>query len=163
MTYYDDIAEGYDELHKEEQLKKLAILKELDIILPEDNLLDVGCGTAFSLDYFDVAQATGIDPAEKLLEQYKGNQKTLVGVAEELPFADNEFDIVISLTAIQNFEDVKKGLEEILRVGKERFILTILKSSSKADVIEKVIDEVFANFNIQRIEEEKDYIFVILV
>ena len=27
MDYYDEIAEGYNELHKEEQLKKLLIIK----------------------------------------------------------------------------------------------------------------------------------------
>ncbi len=161
MTYYDDIADGYDQLHKEEQLAKLAVIKELDIITAEDTLLDVGCGTAFSLDYFDVAGAVGIDPAEKLVAQYKGKQKVVVGDAEHLPFDDGFFDVVISITAIQNFDNLRKGLEEILRVGKEKFILTVLKSTPKIVQIEKLIDEIFANFNIEEIVEEKDLIFAI--
>ncbi|MCF7798301.1 methyltransferase domain-containing protein [Candidatus Woesearchaeota archaeon] len=161
MMYYDDIAEGYDELHKEEQLAKLALVKDLDIIGPDDKLLDVGCGTGFSLDYFDVQKATGVDPAQKLIAQYTGNQKILLGSAEALPFDDHSFDVVISITAIQNFDNVRKGLAEMLRVGKERFVLTALKASPKIEQIEKVIDEIFANFNIESIEQDKDIIFSI--
>jgi len=28
MTYYDEISEGYEELHKEEQLKKISLIKK---------------------------------------------------------------------------------------------------------------------------------------
>ena len=49
--YYDKIAKGYNELHAEEQKKKLAIIKKY--IQPEksDLLLDVGCGTGVSSDW----------------------------------------------------------------------------------------------------------------
>ena len=30
MTYYDDIAEGYEELHKEEQLKKVELINTIN-------------------------------------------------------------------------------------------------------------------------------------
>ena len=72
---------------------------------------------------------------------------------------DNFFDIVISITAIQNFTNIEKGLKEIKRVGKDRFILTFLKKSSKKDKIIKLIQKIFKVKEI--IEEEKDIIFVI--
>jgi len=162
MTYYDDIADGYDELHKEEQLAKLALMKQLDIIEPEDVLLDVGCGTGFSLDYFSVARAVGIDPAEKLVAQYAGKQEIVVGAAEALPFADDAFDVVISVTAVQNFSDIKKGLREIRRVGKNRFIITTLKRSPYFSVIERHIDKVFEDCNIELVDDNfHDTFFVI--
>jgi hypothetical protein len=34
MTYYDEISEGYEELHRKEQLKK--IYKKLSILNPND-------------------------------------------------------------------------------------------------------------------------------
>lgn len=160
-NYYDEIASGYDELHKEEQLKKLLIIKNLGIICEDDVLLDVGCGTGFSLDYFPVKKAVGIEPSPKLLEQYTGDCETLVGMAEKLPFPDHQFDIVISLTAIQNFSDVKKGLSEILRVGKKRFALTFLKKLSKTPQLEAQLREIFHDFQIEKLEEEKDFIFLI--
>lgn len=160
-NYYNGIADGYDELHKEEQLNKLAIISQTGIINKDDKLLDVGGGTAFSLDYFDVKSAVGIDPSEKLVEKYFGDHEVLVGPAENLPFEDSSFDIVISITAIQNFDDIKRGLEEIKRVGKDRFALTYLKKSSKAQIIEDAFKVVFSDFEILVFEEEKDMLFLI--
>lgn len=154
--YYDDIASGYDELHKEEQLAKLAFIAGLGIIKPTDKLLDVGCGTGFSLDYFEVREAVGIDPAKKLVEQYGGEKKILVGRAEELPFEDGSFDVVISVTAVHNFMDIEKGLREMRRVGNSRFIFSILKGAiSKVD---NLLASVFKNYDITLLEQEKDII-----
>lgn len=161
MNYYDQIADGYDELHKEEQLKKLAIIKNSGIVKVGDNLLDVGCGSGFSLDYFNVSSAVGVDPSAGLVSKYSGNQKIMVERAEQLNFEDDLFDVVISITAIQNFDCVPEGLKEIKRVGKKRFALTYLKKSSKAQEIEDLMSEIFAEFSIKRIEEEKDIIFLI--
>ncbi len=161
MTYYDAIAKGYDELHKEEQLKKLALCQKQGLIQKTDALLDVGCGTAFSLDYFDVREAYGIDPAKELLKQYKGDGIVMQGVAEDLPFEDNRFDSVVSLTAMQNFSNVVKACQEMRRVGKDRFLLSVLKKSPHCASIEEQVREVFHDFAISRLEEEKDYLFVI--
>lgn len=158
-NYYDSIALGYDDLHKSEQLKKLDIIKSLNIIKSTDFLLDVGCGTAFSLDYFDVINAVGIDPSQKLLEMYSGMKKVVCASAENIPFEDGYFDIVISVTAIQNFTDVEKGLNEIKRVGKRRFVLTVLKKSNKIVEISSLINKLFSVSKF--IEEEKDLIFII--
>lgn len=162
MTYYDEIADGYDELYKEEQLRKFAVLQsDNDLFTDVETMLDVGCGTGFSLDYFGVKESVGIDSSEKLVAQYTGNQTIMVGFAEDLPFEDGSFDLVISVTAIQNFTNIKKGLQEIRRVGKKKFGLSFLKKSAKADYIEELIDDIFSEFQILRIEEEKDYVFII--
>ena len=65
---------------------KFGLLEDEDLFSDVQTMLDVGCGTGFSLDYFPVADCVGIDPAEKLVEQYEGKQKILVGSAEDLPF-----------------------------------------------------------------------------
>jgi ubiquinone/menaquinone biosynthesis C-methylase UbiE len=161
MTYYDDIAEGYDRLHKEEQLKKLACIFEQNIIQGSDVLLDVGCGTGFSLDYFEVKEAYGVDPAKKLVEQYQGSASIQVACAEDLPFSDDFFDVVISVTALQNFSDLRKGLEEIKRVGKSRFILTTLKRSSCITELELLLPQVFTGLQIHKTEEAIDVIYIL--
>ena len=160
-NYYDSIAVGYDELHKEEQIKKLERIKHSGILKESDTLLDVGCGTGFSLDYFTVKKSIGIEPSPKLLEQYSGKSQTIIGIAEKLPFLDNQFDVVISVTAIQNFTDVQKGLSEMCRVGKNRFALSFLKKLSKTPLLEFELRSIFKDFNIEKLEEEKDYIFII--
>ncbi|MBS3176955.1 methyltransferase domain-containing protein [Candidatus Woesearchaeota archaeon] len=194
MTYYDDIAEGYEELHKEEQEKKIAVIKkvmkELNWKIKEnETVLDVACGTGLTTRPWP-GKKTGLDPARKLLEKAKGweewmeekkderkkewkiekedkkgkkdNKKNkkikyILGKAEHMPFKNHVFNWVLSITAVQNFNDINKALSEIKRVGKNHFILSFLKKSEKKESIEKVIEK---KFKIQKkIEEEKDIIY----
>lgn len=167
--YYDEIASGYDSLHKSEQIKKLdLIFSQIDKEKISSNFdtLDCGCGTGICQDYlkenFQI-KSTGIDPSKGLL--MKNKNLCLYGYAEEMPFLDKQFDLVISLTAIQNFTDIKKGLLEIKRVGKDRFILSYLKKVLEFEEIEKMIREVFLcefpDAKMQIIDEDKDIIFII--
>jgi ubiquinone/menaquinone biosynthesis C-methylase UbiE len=161
MTYYDEISEGYEELHKEEQEKKIKLVKQHIEINPEDRLLDVGCGTGLTTRPWK-CRRFGIDPSERLLEKAKEQDKDgtyVLASAEKIPFEDNSFDIVISITAIQNFEDIEKGLNEIKRVGKNKFVLSFLKKSAKAEEIEKLINSIFHPS--MKKEEDKDIIFFI--
>ena len=112
MTYYDQISEGYEELHKEEQLKKIILIKKYLKPKEKDKLLDVGCGTGLTTAPWK-CKRYGIDPAKKLLERAK-NKKNIIyklAKAESIPYSDNFFDIVISITAIQNFSNIEKVLK----------------------------------------------------
>ena len=85
------------------------------------------------------------------------NNKVL-GMAENIPFKDNAFDKVISVTAMHNFDDIVKGMQEMKRVGKNDFVFSILKKSAVYKLIEKEINE---NFNIRKIiDDKKDSIFI---
>lgn len=150
MNYYDEISRGYDELHKEEQIKK--ILKIIDFINDDDKVLDVGCGSAFYSKYFK--NYKGIDKSVKLVEK---NRLCRHGVAEDLPFKDKSFDVVISMTAIHNFDDFNKALDEMKRVRKKKVIISLLKKSAKFNEIKKAIKK---RFKVKEINEEKDVIFV---
>jgi len=158
-TYYDHISEGYEELHKKEQLKKVKLISKFLKPKPEEKLLDVGCGTGLTTEPWK-CKRYGIDPAKKLLAKARKKQEIeyKLAPAEKIPYSDNFFDIVISITAIQNFKNIEKGLKEIKRVGKDRFVLTFLKKSSKKEFIENKIKELFKVKKI--IEEEKDIIFI---
>jgi len=156
MGYYDDISKGYEELHRDEQLKKVNIILSKLKLSHDDKLLDVACGSGLYLDMFK-CQATGLDPAKKLIKKYKGKNKVVVGRAEELPFPDKSFDIVTCITAVHNFEDIEQGLREMERVGKDRYIISILKRSPKLATIEKLIRKIFRVEEI--VEEDKDNIF----
>jgi len=158
MNYYNKISEGYEELHREEQLKKLELI--VDYLRPKktDFLLDVGCGTGITTERWGCIKI-GADPAVKLLKKAKKGVFYINAEAEHLPFKDKGFDVVISITAIQNFYDVKKGIAEIKRVGKKRFVLSALKKSKKIGKIKEIIEK---NFKVKEIiEEDKDFIFII--
>lgn len=157
MTYYDEISQGYEELYREEQQKKLDYISQFFTPQKDDLLLDVGCGTGVTTRYWD-CRRVGIDPAIKLIRRAK-NAYYLNGEAEHLPFKDNSFDVVVSITAIQNFHDIKKGLAEIKRVGKERFVLSALKKSEKIKGIRREIQKIFDVT--EEHEEDRDIIFII--
>ena len=149
-NYYDGIAAGYNVLYGEEQQIKLQAISRLlhNNSIRGLTLLDVGCGTGLSSDYFVDqfnCKVTGIDPSRELIKQNKSNKSTLVvGSAESIPFADNQFDVVVSVSAIQNFTDVQTGLDEIKRVGKNIFVLTFMsKENPDAESITKMIESTF--------------------
>ena len=154
MAYYDFIAKGYDELHKEEQLNKLLVIKNNVKINKKIKILDIGCGTGISSDFG--CFVVGIDPSIGLLKQ-NNNDKKLLSAAEMLPFKDSSFDYVVSITSMHNFKNIKKSINEIKRVGKENFVFSVLKNPRKFDFIKNLIEKNFRVGNV--IEEGKDVIF----
>jgi len=164
-SYYDSIAAGYNQLHGDEQLTKLKlILPHVRHWFSASNLklLDVGCGTGISTDFWSQfgVEAIGIDPSIGLLSQNTTPKSKLIhAFAEKIPFADDSFDIVVSFTAIQNFTDIAKGLDEINRVGKKRFILTCLAKSSQLSLVKEEIKRIFQTYT--QIPLDKDIAWII--
>ena len=107
MHYYNEISSGYVELHREEQQKKIDIIKANIKTNPDDMLLDIGCGPCFG-DFG--CKTIGIDTSIELLKQ--ADSEVIYGNAEHLPFKDNAFDIVVCITALHNFENIEKALKE---------------------------------------------------
>jgi ubiquinone/menaquinone biosynthesis C-methylase UbiE len=158
--YYDIIADSYPELHREEQLKKLRIIRDSIKVKPSDSLLDVGCGPCFTQELFN-CRITGIDPSRKLLDkaEKRPNLTLVQGFAKALPFPDNNFEIVISVTAVQNFSDIEKGISEMARVAKGPAAISCLMRSGKLSLVRR---EIARHFRIEKeIVEEKDIIFIL--
>ncbi|MGM5484908.1 MAG: class I SAM-dependent methyltransferase [Nanobdellota archaeon] len=159
MGFYDAIASGYDELHGDEQKRKLDFIFSKVSIGIGEKVLDVGCGTGIAQKYIEDrfgADTFGVDPSEGLLA--KNPCKCRKASAESLPFGDGDFDIIISLTALQNFSDLRQGLSEMRRMGR-RFILTYLKSVKDAGNIEGVVREIFPDA--VRYDQGKDVVFIV--
>lgn len=89
------------------------------------SILDIGCGTGSLLMAAAAQNASarlvGIDPAAALL-RHGGQRPELAAVsliegsAENLPFADAEFDASLSLLVLQEFSDQPRVLSEMRRV-----------------------------------------------
>lgn len=96
-------------------------------IKPGDKILDVGCGKGFLLyDFTKVVpglELHGIDISEYAIENSKEEirNRLQVGNATSLPFSDNYFDFVFSITTLHNMHcyDLDIALREIERVGKK--------------------------------------------
>jgi demethylmenaquinone methyltransferase/2-methoxy-6-polyprenyl-1,4-benzoquinol methylase len=105
-------------------------------------VLDVATGTAdmalMAARMLPGAQIVGIDISEKMLEigRKKVEEKQLGtkialhrGDGETINFADNTFDAVMVAFGVRNFEQLDKGLQEILRVLKPGGQLVVLEFS----------------------------------
>jgi arsenite methyltransferase len=93
--------------------------------------LDVGCGTGFPL--LDLAQrlgessrVTGLDPWNAALMRARAKIRTMnirnaavvAGTAEQMPFADRSFDLVVSNNGINNVQDQEAAMRECARVSR---------------------------------------------
>lgn len=114
---------------EQRQIPSDPLLLELD--LAGKSVLDVGCGTGKDLMhplFANTAERCGIDPDEEMIrygrEHYPGI-KLSVGSAEALPYADAQFDLVLSRVALHN-TDLPVSLGESIRVlkGGGSFLMT---------------------------------------
>ena len=104
-------------------------------------ILDVATGTgdlAIALSGLQVKKITGLDIAVNMLDiaKVKVKEKKLdyliefiPGDSENLPFDTNTFDLVTVAFGVRNFEDLDKGLSEMLRVLKPGGRVLILEFS----------------------------------
>jgi len=99
----------------------------------KSKILDVGCGKGFMLYDFTKLipgiKIKGIDISNYAIENSISEIKKDLSVANALtlPFEDNEFDLVISITTVHNLEieDCKKSINEISRVSKKDSFITV--------------------------------------
>jgi len=94
-------------------------------VKPGDRILDVACGTgivarnAIKRTGSNGKSVTGLDPNPGMLAVAESNAPGPVwkeGVAEELPFEDESFDVVVSQFGLMFFQDKTTALREMYRV-----------------------------------------------
>lgn len=100
---------------------------------PRPKILDIGCGKGFLLyDFLKVipdAEVYGIDISEYAIANCKPeiSECLQVGSATQLPWDDNTFDLVLSITTLHNLHvyDLDPALREMERVGKQNKYLCV--------------------------------------
>lgn len=106
---------------------------------PGEKILDAGCGTGvFTLDYLGQgAEVVGLDISDPMLrlakEKASGYPFSAVrGDMLYLPFKDNTFDKVVSVTALEFIADARKAVDELFRVTRPggRVVAATLNSLS---------------------------------
>ena len=99
----------------------------------KDSILDVGCAKGFMLYDFSKLipgiELKGIDISQYAIENCIEDMRDNLDVADarDLPFKDNSFDLVISITSVHNFneEECIQAIREIERVSKGKSFLTV--------------------------------------
>ena len=132
--YWDgDRRYGYGGFHYDGRWKPVAE-KLVEIYkLPSDAaILDVGCGKGFLLyelqQILPAARICGFDHSAHAIAQAKKEVRDCLfshSAQDPFPFADKEFDLVLSLTTLHNLHlpDLKAALREMERVGKNKYLV----------------------------------------
>jgi ubiquinone/menaquinone biosynthesis C-methylase UbiE len=113
----------------------------LDMLRPDQGeiILDVGCGTGvFTLDVLSFGpHVIGLDISQPMVMQACHKAKKypfggIVGDMMSLPFEDDAFDKVVSMTAIEFVKDAQRAVKELFRVTRSggRIVVTTLNSLS---------------------------------
>lgn len=98
-----------------------------------DRLLDLGCGTGYSLvwlrDRFKFAEADGVDvsPHAAAFWKARGLETVALATADKLPFGDDSFDLVTCFDVIYQLNDERASaavseMHRVLRPGGLLFI-----------------------------------------
>lgn len=98
---------------------KDAVLECYKAWQPNSNVLEIGCGDGFSMDWLRKLKfdCTGIDINPEKIETARQYGHTVFCVdAIELPFADNYFDVVYSRHTLEHILKPEPMLKEIHRV-----------------------------------------------
>ena len=106
-----------------------ALIREYSLT-NESRILDVGCGKGYLLyelkRLLPGASVYGIDKSKYALENSKCEVRDYLthGCATCLPWEDDSFDVVVSITTLHNLHcyDLEKALVEMERVGKQKFL-----------------------------------------
>lgn len=181
---YDKTSDHYDiRYNLIQDVKITAFFNEL-IIKNELNhfkyILDVGCGTCSILEKLNAYISErfyyiGIDFSIGMIKYgldknipnipYKNNISLILADAENIPLKNNLFDLIISLTVIQNLPEPATHLNEIVKKLKKNSGI-ILISFHKKIFTEELIDNLLKkhpNLTLTKldVDEIEDYLYIL--
>ncbi|MCF7866084.1 class I SAM-dependent methyltransferase [Candidatus Woesearchaeota archaeon] len=166
--YYDGIASGYNNLYGEEQREKFKIIKTKINLEKNQTLLDIGCGSGISSEFFD-CNIQGIDPSSELIKIAKQNHpehQWIEGSGEEISekYSEKKFDFIICISSAHHIKNIKKLIKDIKKLSKPnqktKYCFSLLKNSQRN---EEIISEIEKEFKItEKILGKKDIIIFFL-
>ena len=150
-------AEIYDQFYLPALFKEWAPrVAQMANIRNGDQILDVACGTGVVARH--IAQLphtnlslTGLDINPGMLAvaaERAPDIRWKTGPAEEIPFEDNLFDVVVSQFGLMFFEDRERGINEMIRVLKPNGTLVVavwgsLDVTPGYDALVNILDRLF--------------------
>jgi len=150
---FDTISKDYDGLNRvisfgidvKWRKKVVQLVKKIQ----PKNILDIATGTgdlAINLAQTNADKIIGLDISSGMLNigKLKIKKRSLenkiemvLGDSENILYPDNTFDAITVAFGVRNFENLEKGLQEILRVLKPNGIFVILETSIPTKKIHK--------------------------
>lgn len=96
--------------------------------LDGDNILDVGCGEGFVIDFLKNKNIIGLDISEDALiiaKTQSPDNRFFRGDIYNLPFQKDNFDIVIVIEVLEHINDVERAIDDVKRVSKKYCIFSV--------------------------------------
>ena len=172
---YNSTSSFYDDRYRKIQNEKFE-LHFKNTNFNSKTLLDAGCGTGLLFEYISslndnnlgrTLRYIGTDISWKMLKHFynktkkiknKINSNLILGDIENLPFREDKFNLIFSITTLQNLHDLKKGLKEIIGVGKENAALklSILRKQLKLEEVIAYLNSRMINLKIEIVEDVED-------
>ncbi|MCL9815785.1 methyltransferase domain-containing protein [Natronocalculus amylovorans] len=163
--FYKYLSKVYDTINPfiwNDEMRDEAL--ELLDIQPDDQVLDVGCGTGFAtqglLQYTE--NVHGLDQSihqmQKAFKKFGKNDQVRFyrGDAERLPFKDNSFDVIWSSGSIEYWPSPVDALVEFRRVVKPGHnVLVVGPDYPRTTAMQKVADSIMLFYD----AEEADRMF----
>ena len=145
---YSEIAKSYDD-HRSYPMSLIKDIVRLGNIKHGMKMLDIGCGTGNAacqlLELVNVA-IIGIDKSASMLE--KAREKSLDVICtdvdkNQLPFADNYFDVIIGTYVVHQFNNLEHVAAECYRVLNNGVLLLLTSSHEQIESAHPIIKEYF--------------------
>lgn len=116
---YDQLAKQYRKYRKPDP--KIAARIQFHI-QGAQRVLNVGAGMGSYEP--EGCEVMAIEPSYEMISKRKRTKVKLIqGIAEDLPFRDNGFDVSLGILTIHHWSDISMGLQEMLRVSKNKIVL----------------------------------------
>lgn len=126
------------------------LLKEVN--MEKKRVLEVGCGrgggSEYIRKYFDSEHVTGLDFSRRAISFCRRNNsadrlKFITGDAENMPFDDESFDILVNVESSHCYNSMKRFLEQVKRVLSDGgyFLMTDFRDIAHVDLLLKDIQE----------------------
>ena len=149
--------------------KSNRVVVEYADLTEKDRFLDIGCGPGAALAHAVMtgASVSGLDPSPSMAQRAQRRvpgADVKVGSAEEIPFPDDEFTVVINILSFHHWADRDAGLREVHRVLAPGGRLHVVEGSlregkeghglnpSDAELLSRRLEEIgFSDTRIERI------------
>lgn len=125
---------------RKQDLSSKDLRKIRENIPPDSTVLDAGCGDGYLLEGLAdrCSVRVGVDlsrialqKAEERLKRRIGTRQIgrdiilVQGLIEDLPFADNCFDVVVSAHTIEHVRDLDRSIAELKRVASRKLVILV--------------------------------------
>ena len=139
---------GFDKLSPDEWEKLVKTFIDILEISSDANILDVGCGAGAFIEHIDkYKRLSGIDYSANAISKLKSKLKGdfQVGEANQLPFSDNRFDVIISFSCFfyfKSLEYAEQCINEMLRtlLPKGKIFIGDINDIQKIDIYNAIRD-----------------------